>query len=650
MRSTTVRRARLRIAAMMLTFVALAGAAAFLVVDAVQACGPYLSLRPYLTRSFWLPMYYSMKLFLPSGYPRNITPYAGFANETIPAELAELRAAYSPLARTTPPGAPQAYEDARRVAARALAPGVLTGKALEEARLIECKLALRLAEWDHAQLAEARRKLEEFIASAQNPAFASEARGWLGRVFYLQKEYVRAVLIYLDEGEAADSPLSRDTLLTSLRWAYTAGQTQIWDRAEEFFDTPRHALFLVSLATNDTRSYSGDGGYKRIEKERGEKVLALLQKHPALFKAGADADALVLSLMRTSIYMGDLAATGKYAAASAKSSALHQNPEFNWMEAIAHFTSHDFAGAEGPLRRMLDAPSASADDRATAAQALVGVYLKTGRKVDALHAALIQKSQSAASQSSPDVVYPRMQFCIYCLDLGLPYLLDIGLSEAELRAYLTKYPEPVGLDIRVFGWEHPGTLTSTQIVRYSLAVRLARREEYAEAGKIFTELGSGERAGHMQALAGLLARSKDPALPASERLQALYDYGSYLAAHPDHIYFNDLLWQRMQIYVFLENYMAQFGSGDPHGQPGLTRRERETILADDRRLRDEQEERWKAFHVLEQVAREAGHTELGRKAALKIVECLGAINTGRFGRGQEISKSIATWQQWLNSR
>ncbi len=114
------------------------------------------------------------------------------------------------------------------------------------------------------------------------------------------------------------------------------------------------------------------------------------------------------------------------------------------------------------------------------------------------------------------------------------------------------------------------------------------------------------------------------------------------------IYFNDLLWQRMQIYVFLENYMGRFGSGDPHSQPGLTRSERTTILADDRRLRDEQEERWKAYHVLEQVAREAGHTELGRKAALKIIECLGAINTGSFGRGQEIGAAIATWKRWLS--
>jgi hypothetical protein len=66
-------------------------------------------------------------------------------------------------------------------------------------------------------------------------------------------------------------------------------------------------------------------------------------------------------------------------------------------------------------------------------------------------------------------------------------------------------------------------------------------------------------------------------------------------------------------------------------------------------LRDEQEERWKAFHVLEQVARQAGHTELGRKAAEKIIACLSGINTGRFGRAREISDAISSWKRGLNA-
>ena len=612
---------------------ALAIAAAVLIADAVEACGPYLSLRPYLTRSFWLPMYYTMNLLLPSGIPGGAAPYAGFSANDVPAPLAELRVAYLPLARTATQSQPQSsFEDAGRAAARALAPGVLTGRNLEEARLIDCKIALRVAEGNRNALEEARRKLEAFIASAENRAFVSEARGWLARILYLQKDYVRAALIYLDETDASESPLNRDTLVTSLRWVYAAGEGQMWERAEEFFDTPRHALFLVNLITNPRDYHPLPAESKRWLKERGGKVLTLLREHPNLFTSGTDSDALIMALMRTSVYLGDLAATSKYAAAVPKSGALLQNPEFNWMAAIARFVQHDFAGAEGPLLRMLNAPAASPEDRATAAQALVGVYLKTKRNVDALHAAFVQQSQSAEAHGGPDVVSPRWQWCSYCKDLELPYLLDIYLSDAELLAYLKKYPEPV------------------RPVRYSLAVRHARREEYSEAAKIFTELGALERAERMQTLARLSARAKDSALPAPDRWAAWLDYGDYLAANPDRLFFNDQLWSRMQIYVFLEQYMAGRVTEDPHSQPGYTRIERTAVLAGDRRLRDEQEERWKAYRVFEQVAREAGNSELGRKAAGKIIECLSGINVGSFGRGGEISNAISTWKRWLNAK
>lgn len=628
---------------------ALAISAAMVVVEAVQACGPFFSLRSYLTRSFWLPMYFRITSLLPEAIAGGAAPYAGFSAEAVPAALSNLRAAYIPLSRTTRQDQPQsAFEEARRAAARALARGVLSGKNLEEARLIDCKIALRMAELNRDSLDGARRKLEEFIASAENQAFASEARGWLARILYLQRDYVRAALIYLDETDASDSPLKRDTLVTSLRWVYSDGEMQMWDRAQDFFDTPRHALFLVNLVTNQRGSYYP---HSEITKEHGGKVMALLQKHPELFKSGADSDALIMALMRTSLYLGDLASTLKYAAAVPKIGVLMQNPEFNWMTAIARFVQRDFAGAEGPLLRMLNAPSATPEDRGTAAQALVGVYMKTDRKVDALHAAFIQVSQPLeASENGPDILTPRMQWCSYCQDLELPYLLDIFLSDAELRAYLKRYPEPVGPEIRIFNWYRRSFFSAPQVVQYSLAVRLARREKYAEAAKIFTELGAAVRAGRMQALAELFARANDSALPEHDRLAALFDYGDYLASNPDCLFFNDLLWFRMQINVFQEQYAEVWKTEDPYIQPGWTRVERETILADDRRLRDQQEERWKAFHVLERVALQAGHSELGRKAAKKLIECLNGIRTDRFGRAQEISNAISTWKRWLDAR
>jgi hypothetical protein len=598
-------------------------------------------------------MYYSMGILLPPNIPGGGIPYAGFSAADAPEALSFLREAYQRLNDAAKTNQMQsALDEAGKAAARALAPGALSNHDLEEARLITCKIALRGAERDPEALAEARRKMEEFIGSAANPAFASEARGWLARICYLQKDYVRAALIYLDEVNSPQSPLNRDTLVTSLRWVYSAGENQLWEHIEEFFDTPRHALFMVNLITNQYPSglLQTTGPYYTIPqlrtKERGPKVLNLLQGHPELFKSGADSEALVMALMRTSLYLGDTAAALKYSGAIAKSEILTGNPEFNWMTAIAHFVQRDYARAEGPLLRMLRAPSATGADRVTAAQALVGVYLKTHRSVDALHAAFIQSSQSLDNQHYEDFGSPREQWCFYGLNLDLPYLLDAYLSDEDLREYLHKYPKPVGPPLRVT-WSPLPTLSAQQAVRYSLAVRFARHEEYEEAEEVYTELGFGTRARRMKILAGLLARTRDAALSTPERLSALYDYGTYLADNPERLFFNDLLWHGMQRSVFLETGGPYFYAASPQDQPGLTAAERKVILADDRALRDQQEERWQAYKVLEQVAHESGHSALGQKAAEKIIDCLSGINTLRFGRELEIRKAISTWKHWL---
>ena len=242
-----------------------------------------------------------------------------------------------------------------------------------------------------------------------------------------------------------------------------------------------------------------------------------------------------------------------------------------------------------------------------------------------------------------------MQWCFYGQDLELPYLLDIGLSDQELRTYLKKYPDPVGEKIRVLGWDKQIYYSAPEIVRYSLAVRLARRGEYGEAANIFSDLGSAERAEHMKSLARLFARIKDSALSTTERLQALFDYADYIASNPDKLFFNDVLWFGMQTYAFQEKYDRGEWSSDPHYQPGFTRIEREAVLTCDRRLRDEQEERWKAFHIFEQVARDAKDTKLGRRAAEKIIACLYNIRVDRFGRKQEISDAISMWKRQLKN-
>lgn len=377
-------------------------------IPVVRACGPYLTLRAYLTRSFWLPMYYSMNTLIPqtTGKLYSPLPYAGFSAKQAPPSLIKLREAYRQL--MAPEGETE-WTSAALAAKRALAPGTLTGSDLEEARLIDYKIALRGSSKEEHDLAALQIKFEEFIRTASNKAFISEGRGWLARVYYLQRKYVDAARIYLDELDSTDSPLSHDTLVSSLHWTYSKGQTEFWDRSEMFFDTPRHALFLVNLATNPKSEWESQND-KRAD-ERGRKVLNLLQKHSELFKSGEDSEALIMALMRASLYLGDPGAALKYAAAASGSRNLQQNPEFNWMTAIACVVKEDYRRAETPLQRMLKAPSSTGADRRTAAQGLIGVYLKTGRPVEALRAAFIQESTPLEEdQEFTNLQSPRQQW------------------------------------------------------------------------------------------------------------------------------------------------------------------------------------------------------------------------------------------------
>ena len=135
-------------------------------VDALRACGPFLSFRAYLTRGFWLPMYYSVDILLPTKVPSGGIPYAGFSAADAPTALSGLREAYRHLTDVVQSDQAQsAFAEAANATNRALAPGALANRDLEEARLIACKIALRKAERSPDALAEARKELEDFIAS-----------------------------------------------------------------------------------------------------------------------------------------------------------------------------------------------------------------------------------------------------------------------------------------------------------------------------------------------------------------------------------------------------------------------------------------------------------------------------------------------------
>ena len=108
-----------------------------------------------------------------------------------------------------------------------------------------------------------------------------------------------------------------------------------------------------------------------------------------------------------------------------------------------------------------------------------------------------------------------------------------------------------------------------------------------------------------------------------------------IAENPDRIYFNDTLWGGYQRYALV-------GSGDSR----LTREERRTLMENERKLKDDQEERWRAYLILREVVRDEGKTPLGRQAARLAVVCLRGISE-RFERKDEIRRADTELSNWL---
>jgi hypothetical protein len=623
--------------------------AALLVVSALGSgvavgCGPWLTFRAYLRSNFWQPVRHMSKRLAASA-PRGggTAAYAGLSDESAPKALADLRAAYLKIASGFVGDDEVArVNEAERAVKAALVPGVLEGASLEEARLIEAKVAMRAMDADVGTADVARRKFEAFLASNATPAHASEARAWLARILNAQGDAVGAVRIYFEELDRPSPVVPATALANSVRMVFVAHQDQFWERADAFFDTPAHALFIINLLTNPQSRWD-DPIPESTRQKNGARVLGVLRAKKSLFQPGPDSDALDMALMRASLFSGDVAGALRDSQAIAESSPLRQDPEFCWMLASAFYLSGEHAKAEAPLVKMLDAPGATAADRRTAAQALVAVYLKTGRPVDALHASLVQASvkedESITFDSSS-----RPQWCVACDSLDLPYLLDATLTEEELAAYLKKHPDPIGLPIPVFR-DGSRQMPAPDLVRYSLAVRWTRRGNYSEAERMYTKLGIRWRAARMRTLSILASRARNGSQPAADRLQARYDLAAYLADNPERILFNDLLWKGFQREALLS------AGWDPRDdrESGMTADEHDAVVTGDRRLRDEQEERWQAFLRLEQVVSDAGNSPLARTAVRKILDCLPRINTERFGREAEISAAIQRWLAWLRA-
>jgi hypothetical protein len=78
----------------------------------------------------------------------------------------------------------------------------------------------------------------------------------------------------------------------------------------------------------------------------------------------------------------------------------------------------------------------------------------------------------------------------------------------------------------------------------------------------------------------------------------------------------------------------------------MTRKERDALLEAERKLKDEQDELWRAYLILRDIVRESGNTDVGRRSARLALRCLTGLSD-RFGREAEIRKAATEMSNWL---
>ena len=582
----------------------------------VWACGFDDTLREYLSARFWLPFAKRGELFEKPNVRRISEPFAGMTAAAQGGPLTKVRVAYQSIGQPEPYGAQvSAFDPAavRRPVTDARADHSLTRQEREEVDLIDAKIDMRAGEPNNSELLEsAKKKLEAFLKTARTPAFLSEARGWLAHVHYLMGDQAAAGKIYLDELNRAGSNLSRETLLNSLRMTYGYdGGPQLRAHLEEYFDTPEHAAFAIQLVTNPhwNRGMWADG-HEESPQTPDTLVNDLIEKHTELLRSNRGANTLALLAMRAALRGGDPPGARKIAEAVPADAPIRTEPDFLWMLGSVLFLSRDFADAEQPLLALFRSPRASENQKAAAAYGLCGVYFKTGNVIERVRFALwlhtqVRKKDRYLSHESW-ITDQTVYWAISGWDLNM--LLDAEAPTEALAAFVAQNPN----------------LEDIRLVQYSLAVRLSRESRYADAADIYESIHAIRRAPRLRRLAGLDREANRTDLTDRQKLEARYAEAEFINANSTGIYFNDALWHGLQRYAI-----------QAADETGLTRAERQTLMAAERKLKDDQEERWRAYLILRDVARDAGKTELRRKAALLGMSCLRRISD-RFGREEEI--------------
>jgi hypothetical protein len=301
--------------------------------------------------------------------------------------------------------------------------------------------------------------------------------------------------------------------------------------------------------------------------------------------------------------------------------AIREEPDFMWMLASARFLSREYASAERPLLDLFNSRRSSDDQKAAAAYGLCGVYQKTENPVEQIHFALWL--ETAVPSQNTHLIYPAViedqsvYWAVSGWDLSL--LLDSQAPIDALRSFLVKYPAGPGI----------------RLVKYSLAVRLARENRYDKAAQIYESIHANLRSARMRRLAELYSESNRTDLDALQVQEGKYKLAEYIAANPDRIYFNDALWQGLQRYALTASTDSR-----------LTAKEHKALASSERRLKNDQEERWRAYLILREVVHDSGKTDLGRKAARLAIQCLRRISE-RFERQDEIRKADIELSSWL---
>jgi tetratricopeptide (TPR) repeat protein len=528
-------------------------------------------------------------------------PFSKSGHDFVPRKQTELSAAFAGMTRDTAPtplgqlrriyqGLEEAPVEPLLAAARK-SPN-LTAAEKEEVELLDAKFAMRDG------TAKAKEKFRRFLRSARTPALASEARGWLAHTHFRDDEQSAAGKIYLDELRRPSSILSREVLLNSLSLTYGYdGGDKLREQLADYFDTPEHAEFALQLVTNPRSDAAPVPAavYQRIQ--------TLLEKHKALLRS----EKVATLGMRAALWSGNPAGAVKLAAPATPKAV---NPEFLWMLASAHFLMKNYAAAEDPLLRIWNGRQANQNQRAAAAYGLCGVYLKLGNRVEQLRfALLLGKVRPGYGVDIARVEDQSVYFATSGFDAGL--LLDAEASIDDIQTLLTNYP----------------AIPDKRLVQYSLAVRLAREDRYTEAAELLESIPAPLRAGRMRKVA---------ALHADQSTEGKYALAVYLTENDERIYFNDRLWNMFQTYAIVGEDEA-----------GFTKDERERQLALERKLRDDQEERWHAWQLFRQVVQEAGPTPLGKQAAQRAIVNLRRISQ-RFGREADIRAGDIEMSRWLH--